>query len=571
MHPAHHQSSTAKPLDEERWLGFFPKVPQTAPAAKSTSQQLMQSTPSKVDSSQPLQQPQPFTTPEFKFRFKRQSRELSPDLSPEARKIMQESRVEAAKIRAQMVSQPEQFTEEQINTDVSRKIAKATGKAGRFSDVHMAQFKKMDSIANHPSSWRMGPINNQNMPAPKNTSLKRSPSKAQLDDHPERPATIPAPASSLKRSPSKARLDEPAERPTAIPASTFLKRSPSKVQLNDMPSKRAETTDSPAKRVKRTDDIDSSGARVTVSDAALQMPATPRPKHIIAPNSKLPRLPSSLLTPTKASLARSQSVKSFKTTNIPALAKSPSMRSFIPASASKVHASATEGLRKFSHNLMNPRSILRSPIRLYSNDPEKIAAGTHFTPPRGVADVNKTLPELPGNTPHKHVVFTKSTEDLARAKEARAASEIPTTSATNVGYPTLPSTDADEKVKTPEIRRTTLAAVPGDFTFRSDKPIDFGPATSGTTIRKVVEEASKEPSYPQLPGSTQKRKAAAFDEDAADDKENEEDGSPAKKMRAAPPPPPSASKLPRRQTMGRKMGGISQSRLSLLATPKRRR
>jgi hypothetical protein len=58
-----------------------------------------------------------------------------------------------------------------------RKIAPAKGKSGRFSDAHMAEFRKMDSIAGHPSAFRTQP----GRFALATTSLKRTKSQSKLE------------------------------------------------------------------------------------------------------------------------------------------------------------------------------------------------------------------------------------------------------------------------------------------------------------------------------------------------------------------------------------------------------
>lgn len=91
---------------------------------------------------------------------------------------MDSVREEAAKIKVDMQLERENKERkdeeaELVNSRGGRKIAKAKGKAGRFSEVHMQEFRKMDSIANHASLLRLQ--------QPTASSLKRSNSKARLD------------------------------------------------------------------------------------------------------------------------------------------------------------------------------------------------------------------------------------------------------------------------------------------------------------------------------------------------------------------------------------------------------
>ncbi|KAK4908954.1 hypothetical protein LTR28_000241, partial [Elasticomyces elasticus] len=140
MHPQLHRLSTAKSQDEARWLGFSNIAPHTEPSKGTSKIAVAQGTPTKAEKIS-----KPFTSPDFQFTFRRQSLELS----PEARQLMAEKREEAAKIREQMVGDVESYPN--IGDVLGRKIATPKGKSGRFSDAHKAAFKKMDSIADHPS------------------------------------------------------------------------------------------------------------------------------------------------------------------------------------------------------------------------------------------------------------------------------------------------------------------------------------------------------------------------------------------------------------------------------------
>ncbi|KAJ1303641.1 hypothetical protein OPQ81_008069 [Rhizoctonia solani] len=133
-----------------------------------------QSTPSKSNL--------PSSSP-FGFQFNRNNVNTADStLGPEAQRMMNEIRVEAAKIKAELAAKRDQerLEEEQVNT---RKIAQPKGKAGRYSEIHMAEFKKMDSIANHPSAFRAMPARATPAAAAGNSKgIKRSQSKANLDD-----------------------------------------------------------------------------------------------------------------------------------------------------------------------------------------------------------------------------------------------------------------------------------------------------------------------------------------------------------------------------------------------------
>jgi hypothetical protein len=239
-----------------------------------------------------------------------------------------------------------------IDVSSQRKKAEAKGKMTRFSDVHMKQFKNMDSIANHPSAFRADPTRFKPVVG---QSLKKSPSKPDLAN----PET-----NKLKRTQSKADLAEPSvsaagglkrtQSKMDLTASgskippTPLKRTQSKMDLAGSglprsqstarlappardgrpPSREGEGGRNPAaKRVKRTESDDAATTRPVsrekMPDVRTGAAATPARKK--TSQTALPRLAARLMTPTKSSIARSQSVKTLKTTSmIPTLGRSPS-------------------------------------------------------------------------------------------------------------------------------------------------------------------------------------------------------------------------------------------------------
>ena len=375
MHPAHHHASTAKVLDEARWLGFQSLGAHTAPP-KASGLAAGQATPSKT--------PVPTTTnntenlessPDFRFRFKspfstlKDSKQDEAQLSPSSRNILKGagitgtpgggSRALFGMERCESVctfhaNHYVGTSEWSSKADVSpqRKKAEAKGKMARFSDVHMKQFKHMDSIANHPSAFRANPARFKPVVGP---TLKKSPSKPDIAK-PE--------ANRLKRTQSKMDLGESSKKPESklkrtqskmsladsgskIPP-TPLKRTQSKVDLtgSSLPrsqstvrmapparegrpaSREGESDRTPApKRVKRTEADDAASTRPASHenkpDAPTPVAATPARK--VTSQTALPRLAARLMTPTRASVARSQSVKTTKTTSmIPTLGKSPS-------------------------------------------------------------------------------------------------------------------------------------------------------------------------------------------------------------------------------------------------------
>jgi hypothetical protein len=724
MHPDHHHQSTAKLREEARWLGFSSMGPHTEPPNQASKIATLQGTPTRVAKANTTAE-----SPKYQFTFRR---EQSLELSPAAKKLMTEKREEAGKIRKQMVNSDENPHE--VAAALGRRIATPKGKKGRFSDVHMEEFKKMDSIANHPSA------------------LRAAASKSKADDTLIRAQTesqkvhqvVASPAKSLKRSPSKAELDEPhhqqqrslprmSSKPNLVQhLGSHLPRSTSAKNLFQDGE---EEPSSPTKRQKRTATEDVSIARPTSSGFDMAHPATPAKKvHIVSPHI------STLASPTEASLARASSVKSkipgrsltrspskpsikqvvveSPKPSTPLLARSPSkpslfapqstqkrptedkpvantllMRSPLkgsllkkaeqpnedgskrttgvallsrsPLKASIAKSSDAKGtdepaapatpllarspakivvegemidesstkipskstgtnlLGRFNLLRASPmKSILRSPQRLFSDDPAKIAAGTHLaTPPKPVFEKKKTATPAGAKTApfEKHVDFTSSTKD----RYERAQSELsstpskgptpppqvdPTMSSPQAEgslYPSLPSADVIPSVS-PQKRRQTAA--PGDFTFRAgEHTIIFGqspnapPSARGSKSPSTIRHVSAEPQFPAAPvlapaTTAKKRKFEFENHDAADsemametsDKENaavyETEERPAKRVKqSAPSPSPSPSKpATRRPTLGvkpKKAEGegkpknstmISRARLNALAQPKRR-
>ncbi|KAF2264884.1 hypothetical protein CC78DRAFT_567894 [Lojkania enalia] len=585
MHPALHHASTAKVLDEARWLGFQALGAHTAPPKAPNGIATGQVTPSKSpvpSSTKKLSTLIP--SPEFKFRFKSPIGGLSPQSS---RILKQHSGENMTPSRA--IFGANEFT---TLADVSpeRKIAQPKSVSSRFSDVHKAQFKKMDSIANHPSTFRADPGRFKVISA----SLKRSPSKAEFD---KPGSTIKEPATPLKRTQSNIDVNEPTTR--IVPNS--LKRTQSKMDMGQPSSlHRSQATvrmvppsrdgrpltqdgnNTPAKRVKRNATDDAASSRLTSRDGKPESGKTATPARLLHSKASLPRSTARLMTPTKASLARSQSVKTMKSTSmLPSLLRSPTARTlFSPTNISDtMMGGVREGIRKTSDSLNKFKSILRSPNHKFSKDPEKIAAGTHMSPLPGL-NMNKALPNIPTTAPaRKHVNFSTSTLDKAAQDElgkspspikTRAGSEAPTGTVVypvlhpSVEYPTLPEDD-QTPIGTPSRRLTfggTNANVPGQFSFKSDKSIKLDLAST-STIRMV----RKSNASSLVEGK--KRKMEETDESS--DKENTQprECHPPKKMKTAtvetPKKTSAASKLPCRTPRS----AISKSRLAFLATPKR--
>lgn len=725
MHPQLHHQSTAKPREEARHLGFSNMAPHTEPPKHTSKVAVLQATPTKS------RNPEEEAKKSFPFSFRR---EHSLELSPEAKKLMYESREEAARIREQMIADGEAAPS--LNEVLAaRKIAKPKG---RYSQVHLKEFEKMDSIASHPSVTR-----------------HRLPAQAGQDQTPRK--DVGTPAKSLKRSPSKAGFFDQASTPSrpssrddskplpAVPGSSRLPRTTS---FKDLHKATAVQPVSPAKRVKRAVADDVSAHRPGSSDSEKPLPATPQT------NKQVQRAPGGqggLTTPTQASLARAVSTKPTNTTKIPApsftpakvpgtsiqkqavmfettqaspalLARSPSKAALFakPFDTAKSNTTTTTspllarspvksgGLKKASEageeiestpkskappllarsplkapvansagpdvaqapktpsipflarsptkipiapnasdsaespgqstsnkllgrfNLLRRspiKSILRSPQRLYSDDPAKVAAGTHLaTPEKQAIDASTALPNaLSSASMRKHVDFTSST----KARDVKANSSTPSTTPTpspnrdstrdamaepaSVSYPDL-SADAAILSPSPQKRRQTSG--PQDFTFRAGhQALIFGqspnaPASAQqgnrrSTIRMVTSDLV--PSPAAVVGSKKRKfefenNSAAAKSNVVLEKENtptmepdaQEERRPAKRAKPSTASSPAAkntagnAKAPpttKRTTLGVKPKGaksskatspvkrsstISQARLAALSQPKRR-
>ena len=582
-----------------------------AASAKTLVPATEKATPTKSIGSLPSH----MSSPAFEFNFHRPESDLSAD----TQKIMEGVREQAARIKAKMQEDREKQQYQDVETDrlynaAGRKIAKAKGKSGRFSEVHKHQFKKMDSIANHASTWK----NN-----------------------------VQTAATSLKRSGSKAGLDEP-------PHVKGLPKSVSSKSLRSIETDRIENT-APGKRTKRNAGDDTSTNRPASHDAN-----TEKTPVLPTPSTTNVRLPNSIATPTKASLARALSVKSSKTSMIPSLGRSNSTRKLVSPAKSEGSNKYKSSLAKFG----NVKSILSRHQPKFSDDPQKIAAGTHLPIPggevglvnslRGGKDLNKELPNVPGAfplseeraPPVKRVIFTTSTKASEDLVVSVSPSKISTHKPQNqsmdsniqsdpVNYPSLVNspniTHRHTKFReTPSASASPSKTVgtpspskPTDFTFTSPRTLDFGvPAPVSklkfgtSTIRQVRPSGITTPLSPfmntGLPAiahgmTNKKRKYADSDNDDDDhdlenvdpatsvqpkDEEQEEEGPRSKKLktmgssgRKADAGSPqkkltgggggSSSRIPKLGSgttpKGKGKGVLSRARLNMLARPKERR
>ncbi|KAH9898955.1 hypothetical protein F4778DRAFT_178628 [Xylariomycetidae sp. FL2044] len=605
--------------------------------------------------------------PSSAFTFRRARPSAEQQLGPEAQRMMEELREQAAKIKDEMVAQREQERLEEANANDGRKIARPKGKSSRFSAAHMAEFKKMDSIANHPSAFRATPGRLTTM----NAGIKRSQSKANLDE-----------PDSVRSKPTSAR-----------PAPKSIEKQ------------RVEP-ESPTKRVRQRIEDDTSSTRPISRDGS----AIPRPKSSgnDSVRSGIPRSQthSYLSTPTKASLARSGAshnptvtlVKSPSKTDMGGLTRStskptiggltrsvskPDLGSSIkpptkldlstlfrspskkgPAGLTRSHTTNNlETTKSVPTHVQTPgrfdrvKSILKrhvSGAKSKSNIPH-IAATTSKT--IGYLSKDKDLPPIPLTTPsrglERRVDFTPETKrasSLTQDTPSPVKSSIPRSKTTpkllaprlatpakiksaqttqeEVSYPDLSAygknTEGENEVENDEDEdkapEPLPQSVPGTFTFRSDhtirfdslSPKGFGSAAGQASLRQVRKSTIM--SAPPMPGSfpptedpaspspNKENKDPAFSiafphgmsnkkrHRATWDEEDEDEGAKRgmKKLRKDPPPAEGDALIAPRllitnesiRRLGgpsrgpspqKKKGGLSLSRLNMLAQPKIRK
>ncbi|CAG8955070.1 hypothetical protein HYFRA_00007084 [Hymenoscyphus fraxineus] len=589
MHPSRTHQSTTKEPDSGLRLGF------------TNIQKRGDDQPSGVAQQSPTKAGISAT---FDFRFARPGAQLG----SEAQRMMDELREEALKIKAKMAAEKElekrRLEEEERqaggSTVAGRKFAKPKGKAGRFSDVHMAEFKKMDSIAGHPSSFRAQP-------------------------------NYAKPTGSLKRTQSKANLDDGEENNT-LPQSR-------KPQTSDRLENAA-----PAKRARKAMADDASSSR-PVSRGRIPKPSTPkhpRPANFLA----------AISTPTQASLARSAAVKT-PSSQIPTLARSPSKPNLVSGIARPLPKSATsDSISTLPQS--SSKATLRSPskfervksiLRKVSSPGKKqVAPQTSMPSLRrspSKPDLASVFPKAPTTpirpntaTGQKQVNFAPGTANEAQAAVLQNSpspmkSGIPrsaskanlkgkaidgTTKLTQdkVFHPSIVS-NPNSVQRSHEVEYPSLSgvrplpltkeavparpppSVPSEFTFRSDHTISFGAspkgfgATSGqASVRQVrpsiapsmpgsYPEFNKEnskplPSVPHGMANKKRRRADSDDETDEGAKRSPKKQKPevaegamlmAPRLIATP-----KSKLP---TSPAKKGVLSLSRLNMLARPKMRK
>lgn len=491
MHPSRAHQTMAPPSSGLR-LGFTDIKPTAIrddriPAA-------IQSTPSKIG----------VPKSDFTFSFPRRAG-AEIQLGPEARRMMEELREDAARIKERLIAQRNEEPSEDEDNVASRKFAKAKGKAGRFSAAHMAEFKKMDSIANHPSAYRAqaGRATPVKGGTPLKGGLKRTQSKANLNETDrDTPFTATPLKAGVKRSQSKANLDEPDSAPStrqlAVPAPALRSALKSRPPVAPSAMKRAR---------QHIDDDASSHRPVSRDGTSIPRPksvgnglGTPKPKASFA----------SLMTPTKSSLARAgpstpsqlglpKSVSKSALSGIPrsaATANTPTISLVVEKEEEAVveaKASTTgrfdkvksmfqrtrASIAKANSTIPMPASRTPAPPRAEKEalpapvpmtTPRKLTKRVAFTPEIQRAAVAQNSPSpIKNGIPRSKTrsdradVFYPSLESII-AKEEKAKA---------VAYPDLSSSRAESESTSGDTIKSADPMGPSSFTFRSDHTINF--------------------------------------------------------------------------------------------------
>ncbi|KAK3504821.1 hypothetical protein B0T13DRAFT_409856 [Neurospora crassa] len=432
MHPSKVHPTMAHAPSSGLRLGFTDIKPTTN--RDDDLPPIAQSTPTKI------------SVPQSDFTFRRVAQSAAGiALSTQAQSMMEDIRKEAEKYKDEIRQrEAEREKEEQAN----RKIAKATGKASRFSEVHMAQFKKMDSIENHPSVLR---AQKGRVPDPLKKGVKRSQSKANLDDiDPSRRSKEPTPTSST----AKAKDEDEEGR-------------------------------SPAKRLRQNKEDDVSKGRAIIHDAASSIPK-PKPAST-ATASTIPRPKSvrqSIMSPTRSSLARSTGAR---TPVRQSLFKSPakSIQSALPrpTTASKLPTLKEEPVKNTAKpSESQPKKPLEKQAEKQASKEIKQQIDTEMeTLNEKEAQTPQQTPRADVKTPTSRIASAKS---ILRSTTASTMTKIPLPASFGSKTPTS---------KTPTVSRTEEAATSAHLTTPGGslaKQVAFTPETQRATVAQALKSPS---------------------------------------------------------------------------------
>ncbi|KAH6687272.1 hypothetical protein F5X68DRAFT_9489 [Plectosphaerella plurivora] len=503
MHPTKaHPSANG---DAGTWLGF--RDIKSADVSRGKTATDPQATPSK-----------PSGMPSTPFTFN-VSRQADLGLSAPAQRMMEELRADTERIKADLMAQRER--EKQNEEATGRKFAKARGRSGRFSAAHMAEFKKMDSIENHPSSFRaqagrFTPV--------KAGALKRSSSKADLD---EAAAVQTTPKTTLKRTHSKADLHETpslqlksalkrtasknslTDRANALTSSVAKARNDAAMSPSKMASAYAPESPSPVKRVRKQIEDDVSTYRPTSRDGAS---AIPRPKSsgndapgAVRPNTSL----ASFLSPTKSTTVRQGAATPGQYPKLPTfgLTKSASKPDLAAAAAkptpSKPFGTLTKSASKSDlvaaakpGTLIKPasRSDLAGPSKPTPSRP--FGTLTNFTskPDLATAAAAKPTPSKPfGSLTRKTTELKNRVISPGRFEKVKSILKGARTASGNV-QTAIPGPSTVSQTPAPQAAPKIVAPVPFTTPRRKlFKRVDFTPDTKGP-----ARDNFGEVSYPNL-------------------------------------------------------------------------
>ena len=392
----------------------------------------------------------------FQFTFGTESY-----LSEDARKMMDQVREEAARIKSEMEAerdaqdQKDQEAEQMFNglNASRRKIAKPKAKAGRFSDVHMAQFKKMDSIANHPSSFRARP----GFARPTTQSLKRSGSKAGLDE-PERPRTAGKGTPGRIPPPFSGRTGSASPFKSIVTTSDCLENT------------------SPAKRVRRSrlDDVSAS-----------------RPAEFAEPprSSAIPRASSSLFSPTKSSLARSSTAGNLASNKPSMIPRSNRTRSVGPTPKSNRSRFSSASVSRFTSKLLEARQ-----------DAQERAAAQSAARSKPLPPIPTESASTPTRVPSVKTIPTTPTT-ATMTKPSTFSSRLPTFSGLRSILRSTRKVSSTDRPSTPKRQNTANAGQ------ESSKKVDFTPSVKSRYAVKLAASSPSPAKLPQDEGATPKARS----------------------------------------------------------------
>ncbi len=413
---------------------------------------------------EPLASPSKKTMPsqnEFEFRFAKPTE----DLGPEAQKMMAEIREEAQRIKAELQAKHEE--ERAKNGDGTssllggRKLAQAKSKVGRYSELHMNEFKKMDSIADHPSAFRAQPGRATPVASQNQKSLKRTQSKANLADDGQS-AVKPT----IKLVSDNARLDNP----------------------------------SPPKRARQLDSHDTSSLSRPTSATSSRVPQKPSTPSV----ARTAKFLEQITTPTHASLARSSSNNQITTPN------------GLPRSPSKMTLASATGLTR------SPSKMALAPATGLTRSPLKIALTPGLTksitmnniadaaaPPKSESshrftDKMKSILRRAGHDKHEAPVPQSNIPTLSKSpSRPNLSKELPAMPTTPSGSQ-LPRSKSMKSIKHVNFTPTTIArdgaqqsptpmrsAIPRTKSFASLQSVAY-PALPSSPTKALEDEVEKQ-------------------------------------------------------------------------------